>query len=111
MFSDHLRKIDRTTSRALIMTAAGLVIVCQLVAMVMVADGQVEKAQMREASQASARAATAWCIESSRGAALRDCDRMSASDNPRASDGSGHSAPQGVTLVTLGNRYEQIFKR
>ncbi len=104
MFSDHLRKVDEAPTKTLLLIAAGLVIVCQLVAMVLVADGQVEKAQMREASQASARAATAWCVESSRGAALRECDRPSTSDNTRATDDSGNLTPQGVTFVTLGSR-------
>ncbi|MGB4117694.1 MAG: hypothetical protein WBK51_14235 [Polaromonas sp.] len=105
MFSDHLRKIDDAPAKTLLLVAAGLVIVCQLVAMVLVADGQVEKAHLREASQASARAATAWCVESSHGAALRECHRMSASDSARANADLGNPAPQGLTLVTLGNRY------
>jgi hypothetical protein len=104
MFSDHLRKIDDAPTKTLLLVAAGLVIFCQLVAMVMVADAQVEKAQLREASQASARAATAWCVESSQGAALRQCDRPSTSDNARVTDTSGNQTPQDVTLVTLGNR-------
>lgn len=104
MFSDHLRKVDEAPTRTLLLIAAGLVIVCQLVAMVLVADGQVEKAQMREASQASARAATAWCVESSRGAALRQCDRPSTSDSVRVTDDSGNPIPQDMTLVTLGSR-------
>jgi hypothetical protein len=104
MFSDHLHKIDDAPAKTLLLVAAGLVIVCQLVAMVMVADAQVEKAQLREASQASARAATAWCVQSSHGAALRQCDRPSTSDNVRVTDNSGNSTLQDVTLVTLGNR-------
>ena len=105
MFSDHLRKIDDSPAKALLLITAGLVIVCQLVALVLVADGQVEKAQLREASQASARAATAWCLESSRGAALRECGRMSASDSAREGADLGNTTPQGVTFVTDSNRY------
>ena len=105
MFSDHLRKFDDAPAKTLWLVAAGLVIVCQLVAMVMVPDAQVEKAQLRQASQASARAATAWCVQSSHGAALRECDRMPASDSAWASADLGNPAPQGLTLVTLGNRY------
>jgi hypothetical protein len=104
MFSDHLRKIDEAPTRTLLMIAAGLVIVCQLVAMVLVTAGQVEKAQMREANQASARAATAWCVESSHGVALRQCDRPSTSDIIRVTDNSGNPTPQDVALVTLGSR-------
>ena len=105
MFSDHLRKIDDSPIKALLLIGAGLLIICQLVAMVLVADGQVEKAQLREASQASARAATAWCLESNRGAALSECGRLSASDNVRGGANVGNPAMQGVTLVTESNRY------
>lgn len=105
MFSDHLRKIDDSPTRTLLLIGAGLLIVGQLAAMVVVADGQMEKAHLRQVSQASARAATAWCVESSHGAALRDCDRTSAPDSARAGADLGNPAPQGVTLVTLGNRY------
>lgn len=105
MFSDHLSIIDEAPTKTLLVIAAGLVIVCQLVAMVLVADGQVEKAQLREARHASARAATAWCVESSRGAALRDCDRTSESNTALTVADPGNPTPQGLTLVTLGNRY------
>jgi hypothetical protein len=105
MFSDHLPIIDEAPTKTLLVIAAGLVIVCQLVAMVLVADGQVEKAQLREASHASARAATAWCIESSRGAALRDCDRTPESNSALTVADPANLAPQGVTLVTQANRY------
>ena len=74
MFSDHLRAINDAPAKPLLLIAAGLVIACQLAAMVVVADGQVEKAQLREASQASARAAIAWCVESTRGADLKECE-------------------------------------
>ena len=105
MFSDHLQKIDHTSGKTMLLIAAGLVIVCQLVAMVLVSQGQVEKAQAREASQASARAALSWCVESSRGAALKDCDRPSPSSSAPADTELGSTTPQGLTLVTFNNRY------
>lgn len=105
MFSDHLRKIDEAPAKTLMLIAAGLLMVCQLVAMVMVADGQVEKAQLREASLASVRAATAWCIQSSSGAALRNCDQALLSLSAQAGADLGNPTPQGLTLVTLSNRY------
>ena len=104
MFSDHVRKIDDAPAKTLLMIAAGLVIACQLVAMVLVADGQVEKAQLREATLASARAATAWCVENSRGFALRDCDRVPASISAAGVD-TGNPTPQGIALVTFSDRY------
>ena len=105
MFSDHLQKIDHASGKTMLLIAAGLVIVCQLVAMVLVSQGQVEKAQAREANQASARAATAWCVESSRGAALKDCERPSMSSSASIGTELGSTTPQGPTLVTFNNRY------
>lgn len=86
MFSDHLPKNDNASGKTLLMTVAGLVIVCQLVALVLVSQGQVEKAQAREASQASQSTASAWCFETSRGAELRGCANRSPAhaENPDA---------------------------
>lgn len=86
MFSDHLQKIDHTSGKTLLLIAGGLVIVCQLVAMVLVAQGQVEKAHAREASQASQRKATAWCVETSRGTELRGCTTPSSDYSAQALD-------------------------
>ena len=86
MFSDHLQKIDHTSGKTLLLIAGGLLIVGQLVAMVLVTQGQVEKAQAREVSQASQRVATAWCIETSRGAELRGCATPSANYPAQATD-------------------------
>ena len=63
MFSDHMRKIDTTSGRTLLMLAAVLVIVCQLIAMALVADGQVKKADLRESNLNSQRMAMARCFE------------------------------------------------
>ena len=104
MFSDHLRKIDQSRTKTLMLIAAGVVIVAQLAALVMLADGQVEKAQLREASQASARAATAWCVQSNWGAAIKNCDRTA---NPMMSEtgfSQGKSALENQTLATMANR-------
>lgn len=54
MFSDQLKKIDEIPSSALMGVAAGLVFVCQLAALVLVLNGQVEKAHLREAHYNSA---------------------------------------------------------
>lgn len=104
MFSDRFRQIDGVPARVLLLIAAGLVIVCQLVAMVMVTGGQVEKAQLREASQASARAATVSCIESSHGAALRECDPDASSFSAQPDVDQSIPTPQGATFVTLSKR-------
>ena len=80
MFSDHLRKIDEASPRILLLVAAALVMVCQLVAMALVAGEQVQKAQMRGDSQASRHVAIASCVESSRGVAVKDCFQLGSSD-------------------------------
>ena len=105
MFSDHLSKIDRAPTKTLLMVAGGLVIICQLVAMAMVAGGQVEKAQLREANQASLMAATVWCLQSSRGAAVSECGRTSAIFTNSSGVEQPTLAPSGINLVPLGNRY------
>ncbi|MBC7610779.1 MAG: hypothetical protein H7228_14610 [Polaromonas sp.] len=63
MFSEYMRKIDRTSGRNLLFIAAALVIVCQLVAMALVADGQVKKAEIRESQLSFQRVAMARCFE------------------------------------------------
>ena len=73
MFSDHLRKIKEIPHNTLLGMAAGFVILCQLVALAMVADEQVKKAQVRETQRISERIATAHCMESSMGAARHSC--------------------------------------
>jgi hypothetical protein len=80
MFSDHLRKIDEAPHKTLLLVAAGLVMVCQLVAMALVAGEQVQKAQMRGDSQASRQVAVASCVETSRGVAVKDCFRLGSSE-------------------------------
>jgi hypothetical protein len=105
MSSDFLRIIDEAPTKTLLLIAAGLVIACQLVAMVMVAGGQVEKAQLREATQASARAATVWCVESSTGAALKDCGRTESSFAAKAGSEAVNTTPYGFNLATLGSQY------
>lgn len=73
MFSDHLEKIDHASGKTLFFVASGLVIVCQLVAVVLVAQGQVEKAEARDVRQASDSTATAWCVQTSHGADIKGC--------------------------------------
>ena len=117
MFSDHLQIIDNAPAKKMLFVAAGLVVMCQLVAMALVAEGQVEKAHVRETSQASFQAAMASCIESSRGIDLKDCARLVQPNAVQASAGQStgllpaKTAPgsgadsQGLALVTLVNRY------
>ena len=73
MFSDHLQKLDRVSGRSLFVVAGGLVIACQLVAMVMVADEQVRKAELRDSRQSLQRAAIAQCFEANTRAERQSC--------------------------------------
>lgn len=73
MFSDHLKKIDEMPSSVLIGAAAGLVFVGQLVALVLVLNGQVEKAQLREAHYNSAQVEIADCSKTYSGVERRQC--------------------------------------
>lgn len=107
MFSDHLQKIDQAPRKTLLLVAAGLVIVCQLVAMALVAGEQVQKAQMRGDSDASRQAAVASCVEVSRGVAVKDCFSLG---NPELesrgdTDNAGNYGSGGVSSRggTLGN--------
>lgn len=106
MFSHHLPKINKVPVRTLFWMAAGVVVVCEVAAMVSLANGQVERAQLRDISQASARAATVGCLESSRGEALRDCDRAPSSPLAAlsASDPAA-TASREINFVTISSRY------
>jgi len=73
MFSDHLRKINEIPRKTLLGVAGGILILCQLVALAMVADEQVKKAQVRETQRISERIAAAHCMESTMGAARHSC--------------------------------------
>lgn len=97
MFSDHLQKIDHASGKTLLLIAAGLVIVCQLVAIMLVSQGQVEKAQARETNRANQRTAIAWCMETSRGADLRTCA-------PEQSAGYAAKAADSAS-ITAASRY------
>lgn len=76
MFSDSLQKIEWTSSRNLFLIAGGLVIICQLVAMGLVVDGQVKKAEARDSELSSQRSAIAQCLETSSGSGRSRCFAM-----------------------------------
>lgn len=73
MFSDHLKKVDNAPQKTLFIVAACLVLACQLVAMVMVVDGQVRKAALRDAHDASERVAIAQCMQGRMGFVRQSC--------------------------------------
>lgn len=100
MFSDHLPKIDQTSSKALFAVAAGLIILCQLVAMAFVVDGQVKKAHARNALHASERMAVAYCIESSTGVARNTCIAQAQASARPFQDIDRNVAAQAVASVS-----------
>ncbi len=73
MFSDHLRKISEIPHRTLLGVAAGFVILFQLGAIAMVANGQMKKAQARATLLTSERIAAANCVARSTGAERHSC--------------------------------------
>ncbi|SFU84071.1 hypothetical protein SAMN05216350_10694 [Polaromonas sp. YR568] len=73
MFSDHLKKIDETPYKTLLWVAAGLVFVCQLVAVGFVADGQVTKAKIRDFQRKTEMQAIAQCMDTAAGSARQSC--------------------------------------
>ena len=73
MFSDHLQKVDKVPQKILLAVAAGLVFLCQLVAMVLVVDSQVEKAQVRNAQDSTGQMKFADCPENDLGPARARC--------------------------------------
>lgn len=89
MFSDHLRKVDHTSGRTLLLIAAALVIVCQLVAMALVADGQVKKAELRESQLNFQRVALARCFEVNTRPDRHSCMQQASADTNNSAPATG----------------------
>ena len=109
MFSEQLKPIDKMSDNTLLLLAAGLVLVCLLVAMALVAGGQVEKAELRQLGEANFQSALATCLQSRQGSALGDCARLASSstdvkDSEPYAASDRNSAPS-LSLVTVTNRY------
>lgn len=117
MFSGHRQKVDRSGSKNLFVIAGALVILGQVGAMAMLADGQVKKAELRESQMTLQRVALAQCFESNLGTARSSCmsqlynedssplaSGKSVSNNTMAIDGSVVRAPaQGAMAVSYAN--------
>lgn len=73
MFPDPMQQPDEPSCKVWLGVAAGLVIICQLVAMALVVDGQVERAHARGFQYASERSALAQCNQSSLGTERQNC--------------------------------------
>jgi len=80
---DHVKKLDDMPYKALFAVATGLVFLCQLLAMVLVVNGQVEKAQLRTAQYNATETAIADCSNAHSGPARSHCiDQVNWSLNP-----------------------------
>lgn len=102
MFSDHLKKVDEMPSRALFGVAAGLVFLCQLAALVLVVNGQVEKSQVREAHFNSAQMEIADCSNTYSGATRSQCiEQVNAALNPYSTHNSGPEARAVTQVIQL----------
>lgn len=94
-FSDHFSKprhdADGNGGRlplgVLLAMAGGLLVAGLLFAFVLVAEGQVQKAQQRQASQASEQLAIASCVETSQGQALSRCYQRVQAPEPELTPG------------------------
>lgn len=73
MFSEPLKKIDKVPYKTLLVIAAGLVFLCQLVAMVLVVDRHVESVQIRKSKDSSVQMAIADCAENYTGSNRTRC--------------------------------------
>lgn len=113
MFSAQLKPTDKIPASKILLFVAGSVLVCLLIAMALVAGGQVQKAQLRQASQASLQAAVANCLESQQVSVIRDCAHLALSPtttDPESVLPSPHTAnngtgSQGLSFLTLFKRY------
>lgn len=73
MFSDQVKKAGKLPAMPLFMGVAGLVFFSLVAALVVVVNGQVDKARIRQAQYDAAQTAIADCSTSYSGAARRQC--------------------------------------
>lgn len=120
MFSEWVEKVDTMPSKVLFSVAAGLVFVCQLAALALVANGQVEKAHVRDAYYSSAQTQMADCSKTYSGPARSQCvERINATLNPystytstfeaKAHSSGIHLADQGINVTPSAMRAGQGF--
>ena len=107
MFADPMRKIERTGKHNLLLLCGALVIVCQLLAMALLVDGQVKKAQLRESQLTAQRGAMVKCFETSTGFDLQGCLGDAYGDgwtNGGTPIGAGGGLPEDVSSGQVMNR-------
>lgn len=81
------------------MVAAGLVLLCQLAAMALVVDGQMNLAQVRDALRISQRTAVIHCMESSLGSTRHSCIEQATAANAPAQDGPVNPGTQALAIT------------
>jgi hypothetical protein len=73
MISEQLQAPEHSSGHTLWIVAGVLIILCQMAAFAMVANGQVKKAELRDLRDASERLAVAHCLESRIGTERHSC--------------------------------------
>ena len=73
MFFDHVQKIQKFPLLSLLAVAACLVILCQLLALALVVDRQVKRAELRDLTWIAQQVAITACIEGSTGPVRHGC--------------------------------------
>ena len=73
MFFESLKKMDEMPYKSMLGVAAVLVILCQLVAMALVVNGQMKKAETRDSALELRRIAVAECNEAGAVATRQSC--------------------------------------
>lgn len=120
MFSERVKKVDTMPFRGLLGVAAGLVFMCQLAALALVANGQVEKAHVRDAYYSSAQTEMADCSKTYSGPKRNQCiEQINATINPYSTytsslEAQSHSsvtqlADQGASAMPSATRAVQGF--
>lgn len=107
MFLDPMGKIDRTGKRYLLLLVGALVIVCQLLAMALLADWQVKKAALRESQLTAQRGAMVKCFETSTGFDLQGClvdVYVDGRTNVATHVGAGGGLPEDVSSGEVANK-------
>ena len=102
MFSERVKKVDTMPFRVLLGVAAGLVFLCQLAALALIANGQVEKAQARDTYYTSAQMEMADCSKTYSGPARSQCiEQINAAINPYSTYTTLPDAPAHSSVIQL----------
>lgn len=89
MHSFHLHKITRFPRPGLLMLAVGLVAVCQILAMIMVAGMPLQNTGVRDLQQLAPQIALADCLRQSTSATRHGCIRQSQLESDEAEIAAG----------------------